>query len=70
MWNEDTTDLGWGEFVTETSHAILVNLDDYGEQWIPKSQISPLSDLKGSLEPGTCGNLEVSEWWAQQKGWA
>jgi len=49
----------------ETDKAILVVLDG-DDVWIPKSQIVDDSDVwKADQE----GDLYVTEWFAEQKGW-
>ena len=50
----------------QTDKAICVLSDEYGEQWIPKSQIHDDSEI---WKEGQEGELVVTEWYAKQKGW-
>lgn len=51
--------------VRETDKAILVVLDK-DQIWIPKSQITDDSNV---WKEGQEGDLYVSEWFAEQRGW-
>lgn len=59
--------LGRAECVKEGTRALLFSIDDLGEKWVPKSQIHENSEVwEFGQEPG---ELVVTEWWAEKKGW-
>jgi hypothetical protein len=49
----------------ETDKAILVQLPNLDEEWIPKSQIDEDSEVKAEGDEGT---ITVTRWIAEQKG--
>lgn len=49
----------------ETEKALLVNIDDTEEVWIPKSQIDDDSEVR---KAGDSGTLVISDWIAREKG--
>lgn len=51
----------------ETEKAVCVSAPDFDEDmWVPKSQIDSDSEV---FEEGTSGDLVVSDWFAEKKGW-
>jgi hypothetical protein len=50
-----------------TDLALLVSIDDGEEMWIPKSQVSPDSEVFDDGE-NSSGKLVITEWIATQKG--
>lgn len=62
------------EVVVEDSHvlresekAVLCDVSEVGEQWIPKSQITTNSEV---WKPGQeRGDLAVTKWFARERGW-
>ena len=53
--------------IKETSKAILVESDEFDEpEWVPQSQIHEDSEI---WKEGDEGDLVVTEWFAEQKGW-
>lgn len=66
--NEGTI-LGFAQVRRETDKAILVYLEDEGEErWIPKSVIHDNSEVY-SLATSE-GTLVVQTWWAEKEGLA
>lgn len=66
---ENTVTFDDCEVVRETAKAILVIVPDLeiGEPvWIPQSQVHENSEC---YKLGTSGDLVVTRWLAQQKGW-
>lgn len=61
----ETHSIKEAECVKESTDAILV-LFDGEEHWIPKSQIDPESEVQGE---GDDGELIVTQWLAEQRGW-
>jgi len=59
---------GLAKVVKETDFALLVSLDadDGREYWVPKSQIHDDSEV---FKEGQVGDIIVSSWYAEQKGW-
>ena len=58
--------LGYADVKLETSNAVLFKTDEYGDMWVPKSQIHDDSDVWNIKN--NKGTLVVSEWFARQKG--
>lgn len=50
-----------------TPQAVLVEQEDLGEVWIPKSCVHDDSEV---WEPGHAGRLVVKSWFAEKQGWA
>lgn len=42
---------------------------EYGEQFIPKSQIHDDSEVHGKSKVGKVGKLVITSWLAEQRGW-
>lgn len=61
--------LGDVEYIGEAEKAIFVELEG-DEIAIPKSQIHEDSELWGGQQPGVFGELVVTLWLAEQRGWA
>lgn len=59
--------VGQAESIRETEKAVLIKIEDEQEVWVPKSQIHDDSDV---WKDGQKGTLVVSQWYAEQKGWA
>lgn len=53
--------------VKETDAALLCDTEEHGQVWVPKSQIDDDSE---TYSAGTSGTLIVSQWFAEQRGWA
>jgi hypothetical protein len=52
---------------SDSGKALLVEAPDFDKpEWIPHSQIRDESEV---YKPGTSGNLVVTEWFAEQRGW-
>jgi hypothetical protein len=66
----DGVSLGDCEVLAVTDRAILVLTPDFGEEWIPKSQIHDDSELYDGAAVGWFGQMVVSEWLAGERGWA
>lgn len=49
----------------ETAKALRCDFGDDADHWIPKSQISPGSEV---MRPGDRGRLVVPKWWAGRAG--
>ena len=52
--------------IAQTEKALLVNIPDLGEKWIPQSQIDEDSEVNGKGDEGT---LIVKAWFAKREGW-
>ena len=63
--NPKRYEMGHAECIRETDKALLVN-SEYGELWIPKSQIHDDSEV---YEDGDDGELVVNLWFAEKEGW-
>ena len=60
------TSLGDCRVVRETDKALLVELEDTGEElWVPRSLIHDDSEVWAE---GQTGELVVAAWWAEQSG--
>lgn len=53
--------------VRATDRAILVQITDFDEEWIPRSQLDPESTIH---DVGDRGRLVVAGWFARKLGWA
>lgn len=51
----------------ETDNAFLIHIDEVGQHWIPKSQISP-EDVDSCVVGETGLSISITEWIADQKG--
>jgi hypothetical protein len=60
--------LGQASAIRETDMALLVELADGSEQWIPKSVIDDDSEVFGCREDEDEGQLVIKRWWAEAKG--
>ena len=58
--------IGFVRVVFETAKAIRVEMGTEEQEWIPKTQIHDSSDV---WEKDDEGDLWVSSWIADQKGW-
>jgi hypothetical protein len=57
------------EVVRETSKALLIRSADLEEEtWIPKGQVHDNSDVYNASDASE-GDLTVTKWIAEQKGW-
>lgn len=62
--SDEWFDVDNSECKAETQKALCVVLPDGREEWFPKSQVSPESEV---LSDGDRGTLSVSEWIAKEK---
>ncbi len=53
-----------------TARAVLVLTPDFGEQWIPLSNLHDDSDIYGMSRKGDAGDVVIKSWFAEKKGWA
>jgi hypothetical protein len=66
---DDGVSLGAGTVKTETDKALLIELEDLGEErWIPKSVIHADSEVYEASGDGSSGDVVVQQWWADDKG--
>ncbi len=65
--SSDPESLGDGHVIRETELAILVDLEEHGETWIPKSVIH---DDSSAYQAGDDGEVIVQAWWAEKEGLA
>jgi hypothetical protein len=66
---DDGVSLGEGEVIRGTDKALLVRLDDVGEEkWIPKSVIHADSEVFDESNENGIGNVVVMAWWAEKEG--
>lgn len=58
----------YAEAIAETDIALLVRVPEHEDKpvWIPKSQITDDSEV---YRNGDTGELEITEWLAEQRGW-
>jgi hypothetical protein len=64
----DGVNIGDGEGLRETAEAVLIYLDDVGDEvWIPRSQIHESSDVQ---DEGDVGSVVVTNWLAKERGWS
>jgi len=70
-WSDDNGGffLGQCKVLQVTDKAFLLDSDEVGEVWIPKSQILEDSELDAQSTFGDKGAVEISEWFAKQKDW-
>ena len=62
----DASELGLGSCEKETEKALLISLDELGEEkWIPKSVIHDDSEV---YKEGQKGEVVVEGWWAEKEG--
>ena len=54
------------ECIAETDNAIRVSAPEIGTAWIPKNQVHYDSEV---FKLGGKGELVVSQWFAEQRGW-
>ena len=66
---EEGFDLGFVTVMRKTEKAIQVYSGDYGPVWIPFSQIHDDSDIFDNADDGDKGDMVVTQWFAEQKGW-
>jgi len=64
---EKGVSIGSAEAKRESDKAVLMAIDDIGEVWLPKSQIHDDSEV---WKVGQKGDLIVTTWYAEQKGWS
>lgn len=54
----------------KTDKAILVFIEEFDEEfWLPSSQVHDDSEVYDGCDVGETGNLVVTNWIAEQKGW-
>ena len=51
--------------IAATDKAVLCELDDGGQHWVPQSQIHEDSEV---WKRGDTGTLVVTQWWAEKQG--
>lgn len=56
--------LGYGHAKAQSEKALLVELHEHGELWIPKSQIHDDSEV---YSLGHDGDVVVTLWWAEKR---
>lgn len=61
--------LGSCTLVRHSRAAMLVDSPDYGQVWVPYSQIHDDSTLYEKCEEGDEGEVVVSTWLAGERGW-
>lgn len=59
--------LGYAEVKRTTEKAVLFDTANYGEVWVPQSQVHADSEVWDSSNPS--GELVVREWWARKNGY-
>lgn len=59
--------LGHGIAMAQTDKAVLIDIEDHGETWIPQSQIHDDSEVWKS---GQDGEVVVTLWFAEKRGWS
>jgi len=57
--------LGKGKRIRATDKAMLVELEDHGELWIPYSVVHDDSEV---WDDSPEGEVVVEEWWADKQG--
>lgn len=66
---DDGVSLGAGTVKIETDKALLIELEDIGEErWVPKSVIHDDSEVYEASGDGSSGDVVVMEWWATKNG--
>jgi len=53
--------------MAQTDKAVLIDIEDHGETWIPQSQIHDDSEVWKS---GQDGEVVVTLWFAEKRGWS
>jgi hypothetical protein len=69
-YKDDGVSLGEGLVKAVTKQSILVYTEDFGEEWIPLSQIHDDSELYDNAKRGDEGELVVTQWLADKRGWS
>lgn len=66
--NDDGANLGTGTALKETGKALLIELDEHGEEkWIPKSVIHADSEVFSLNADENVGEVVVMYWWAEKE---
>lgn len=52
------------EIITTTDDAVLADVEDWGEEWIPRSQI----EEGANLEKGDSEEVTITDWFARKVG--
>lgn len=68
-WDEPLS-LGAAVMLRETGDAMLFEVEEGEEVWIPKSCLHEDSELDDGSQPLDEGELIVREWWAERNGYA
>ena len=66
-FDEDDTVTVEGTFLHETDKAVLIEMDDGEQHWIP---FSCCDFEEGSLDEGEHATIEVQTWFAEKQGLA
>lgn len=61
--------LGHSEIIRETDSALLLETEEAGEVWIPKSVIHDDSEIEAGDDEGDEGEVIVKKWFARNEGW-
>jgi len=70
MAKEDATFETKAKLKAKTEKAILVFVHDLDEEpWVPSTQVHDDSEIYDVCDIGEEGNLVVTSWIAEQKGW-
>jgi len=64
-----SAELGLGEVVVAKEKALLIRLDELGEEkWIPRSVLEDDSEITEEAEEGDEGEVIVKTWFAEKEG--
>ncbi len=67
---QEPFEVGAVEVLRKSREALLVATEDHGEQWIPFSQIHEDSAVDEDATEGDKDELVVTQWLAEERGWA
>jgi hypothetical protein len=70
MAREEATFETKAKLKAKTDKAILVYVHDFDEDyWIPSGQVHDNSEIYDGCDVGETGNIVVTSWIAEKKGW-
>ena len=59
----------YGDYVTETEKALLLDVYANDKQWFPKSQIANIFEVRGCIKRGTVElAIKIPQWMVDEKG--
>jgi len=68
-WDQDETYECDATVVAETAQALLIGTENGDQDWLPRSTISPYSDVNDQSSKGDTGEISIPLWKAEELDW-